>query len=478
MSKTIRSELYIGGQWVPPHGQETLTVQSAATEEIIGSVPAAAPADVDAAVAAAKTAFPGWRAWAPERRAAVLDRFADEIDDRTEAIITAISRQNGMPITVARRLEAGFSSLLLRYYAKLVRHQPAAEVRPGILVRQTSIRRHPIGVIAAIVPWNVPQTLTFTKVAPALAAGCTVVVKPAPETVLDAYLVAEAALAAGVPQGVLSIVPGGRELGAYLVSHPDVDKVAFTGSTEGGRAVAEACARLLRPVSLELGGKSAAIFLDDADLDPAAIGESLFAATLVNNGQVCFLGTRVLAPRSRYAEVLGLLEAVVRASPVGDPLDESTLIGPLASARQRDRVQGYIEMGRAEGARVVAGGGRHPGPGWFVQPTIFADVDNSFRIAQEEIFGPVLSVIPYDTDDDAVRIANDTMYGLGGTVWSTDTERALSVAARVQTGTIGINGYAPEPTAPFGGIKASGIGREFGPEGLASYQNLQSIYFP
>ncbi|MGI5490162.1 aldehyde dehydrogenase [Microtetraspora malaysiensis] len=481
MSRTDHDKLYIGGRWVAPLGGQTLTVRSAATEEIIGSVPAASEADVDAAVVAARAAFTdpiGWRAWEPERRAAVLERFADEIDKRTESIITAISRQNGMPITVARKLEAGFSALLLRYYAKLIREQPAEDVRPGMLVKETSVRRHPVGVVAAIVPWNVPQTLTFTKVAPAMAAGCAIVVKPSPETVLDAYLMAEAARAAGVPDGVLSIVPGGRELGAYLVSHPGVDKVAFTGSTEGGRAVAEACARLLRPVSLELGGKSAAIFLDDADLDAAGIGESLFAATLVNNGQVCFLGTRVLAPRSRYAEVIGLLEAVMKAAPVGDPLDEQTLIGPMASARQRDRVLAYIDAGRAEGARVIVGGGRASGPGWFVQPTLFADVDNSSRIAQEEIFGPVLSVIPYDSDDDAVRIANDSAYGLGGTVWSSDSDRAVSVASRVQTGTIGINGYAPEPTAPFGGVKASGIGREFGPEGLASYQNFQSIYFP
>ncbi|GAA2823231.1 aldehyde dehydrogenase family protein [Kribbella solani] len=470
---TDHQELYVGGEWVRPAGQERLTVRSASTEAIIGSVPAASAADADAAVRAARAVCTdpgGWSAWPPARRADVLDRFADELDRRAEDIITAICRQNGMPLAIARQIEAGSAARLLRYYARLIRELPIEETRPGLLVKETLVRRRPIGVVAAILPWNVPQTLMFAKVAPALAAGCPIIVKPSPETVLDAYLVAEAAEAAGIPRGVLSILPGGRELGAYLVSHPEVDRVAFTGSTEGGRAVAEACARLLRPVSLELGGKSAAIVLDDADLEPDEVRADLFAATLANSGQVCFLGTRVLAPRSRYAEVVELFEQILKSAPVGDPLDERTLIGPMVSARQRDRVQGYIEAGRADGARVVVGGDRVSGPGWFVQPTLFADVDNSARIAQEEIFGPVLSVIPYDADDDAVRIANDSQYGLGGTVWSGDPERALAVASRVQTGTIGINGYAPEPTAPFGGVKASGIGREYGPEGLASYQ--------
>lgn len=478
---THHDTLFLAGDFVPPRGSQRITVVSPSTEEVIGSVPEAAPADVDAAVAAARAAFDdsaGWSTWEPAARADVLDRFADEIDKRQEDILTAISSQNGMPISVARLLEGGFSSLLLRYYAGLVRDQAPEERRLGMLVRETIVRRGPIGVVAAIVPWNVPQTLTFTKVAPALAAGCTVVVKPSPETVLDVYVVAEAAQAAGVPAGVLSFVPGDRDLGAYLVSHPGIDKVAFTGSTAGGRTVAEACARLLRPVSLELGGKSAAIVLDDADLDLDRMGQSMFAATLANNGQVCFLGTRVLAPRSRYAEVVDAFAAIMSSAPVGDALDERTLIGPMASARQRDRVQEYIDLGVASGARAVVGGGRTDRRGWFVQPTLFADVDNSDRIAQEEIFGPVLSVIAYEGDDEAVRIANASSYGLGGTVWSTDPERALAIAGRVQTGTIGLNGYAPEPTAPFGGVKQSGIGREFGPEGLATYQQLKSIYLP
>ncbi|MBF4478198.1 Acyl-CoA reductase [Rhodococcus rhodochrous J3] len=479
---TNHSRLFIGGQWTDPTGNERIDVYSASTEELIGSVPHANSTDVDNAVAAARRAFEdptGWSRWTPDRRADVLDRFADEYDKRAEAICYAIARQNGMPITVARQLEAPYPPALLRYYANLARTQPTEEIRPGIFVSNTLVRREPVGVVAAIVPWNVPQTLTMTKLAPALAAGCTIVIKPSPETVLDAYLLAEAAAAAGLPDGVMSIVPGGRELGAYLVSHPGVDKVAFTGSTAGGKAVAQACAALLRPVTLELGGKSAAIILDDAELNLAAIGQSLFTATLANNGQVCFLGTRVLAPRARYKEVVDCFAALIEGAPVGDAVDDKTLFGPMASATQRDRVASYIDIGIRDGARVVTGGsGRPEGQdrGWFVKPTLFADVDNTTVISREEIFGPVLSVIAYDGDEDAVKIANDSDYGLGGSVWSADDSRALAVASAVQSGTVGINGYIPDPGAPFGGIKASGIGREFGPEGLANYQQAKSIY--
>jgi acyl-CoA reductase-like NAD-dependent aldehyde dehydrogenase len=277
---------------------------------------------------------------------------------------------------------------------------------------------------------------------------------------------------------VINIVPAGREVGAYLVQHPGIDKVAFTGSTAAGRSVAEACGRLLRPVTLELGGKSAAIVLDDASLDLAAIGEKLFAAILLNQGQACYLGTRVLAPRSRYEEIVELLTAFAGMLKVGDPLDPATQIGPLASERQRDRVEGYIAKGKSDGARVTTGGGRPAGisRGFYVEPTVFADVANGWTIAQEEIFGPVLSVIGYSGDAEAVAIANDSGYGLGGSVWTSDHDRGLAVAKQIKTGTIGINGYLPDPTAPFGGVRASGIGRELGPEGLAAYQAQQSVY--
>ncbi|MGH3969500.1 MAG: aldehyde dehydrogenase family protein, partial [Mycobacterium sp.] len=282
----------------------------------------------------------------------------------------------------------------------------------------------------------------------------------------------------GIPGGVINIVPGGRELGAYLVAHPQLDKVSFTGSTAAGRWVAETCGRLLRPVTLELGGKSAAVVLDDADLDLGTVGQKLFEATLVNQGQTCYLGTRVLAPASRYDEVVEVFAALAAGLKIGDALDPSTQIGPLTSERQRARVEGYIAKGKAEGATVVVGGGRPQGQdkGWFVQPTVFADVDNSHTIAQEEIFGPVLSVIKYADDNDAVRIANDSDYGLGGTVWTSDVERGLGVAKRIRTGTVGINTYLPDPNAPYGGVKASGLGRELGPEAIGHYQVVKSIY--
>ncbi len=345
-----------------------------------------------------------------------------------------------------------------------------------MLGKKVLVRRDPIGVVAAIVPWNVPQAITFLKLGPALAAGNTVVLKPAPETVLDAFLMAEAAIEAGLPPGVLNVVPAGREVGAYLVAHPGVDKVSFTGSTVAGRAIAETCGRLLRPVTLELGGKSAAIVLDDADLSSTI--ESFFGATLLNNGQICWLGTRILAPRSRYDVVVDTITGLAQSLTVGDPLEPATKVGPLVSERQRERVESYIGKGKAEGGRVTAGGGRPQGldRGWFVEPTIFADVDTKATIAQEEIFGPVLAVIQYSDEAEAVAIANDSDYGLGGSVWTSDPERGAAFAKKVRSGTVGVNGYVNDPYAPFGGIKSSGMGRELGPEGLQPFQLLKSIY--
>ncbi|MFI7705109.1 aldehyde dehydrogenase [Nonomuraea sp. NPDC049480] len=472
---------FIGGAWVSPATDGVLAPINASTEERLGQVPEGAEADIDAAVAAARRAFDdpsGWSSWEPARRAEVMDRLADAIDRRADGFVERVSAQNGMPVAVARQLETGYPSAVLRYYAGLARAAAFEETRDGLFGGSIEVRRMPVGVVAAIVPWNFPQALSMFKIAPAMATGCTLVIKPSPETVLDSYLLAEAVEEAGVPAGVVNIVPAGREVGAYLVAHPDVDKVAFTGSTAAGRIIAETCGRLLRPVTLELGGKSAAIVLDDADLDLGKIGQGLFGATLLNNGQTCFLGTRVLAPRSRYAEVVDAFTALAGSLTVGDAADPATQIGPMATARQRDRVESYIAKGRGEGARVTTGGGRPAGldRGWFVQPTVFADVDNSSVIAQEEIFGPVLSLIPYDGVDDAVRIANDSDFGLGGTVWTSDPERGAAVAHRVRTGTIGVNRYIPDPAAPFGGVKASGLGRELGPEGLAGYQQVQTVY--
>ena len=475
------NELFIGGDWISPQGSDRISVTAASTEEFVGSVPDGTNADIDAAVNAARAAFAdpaGWSSWSVEDRAQALERLAAALESRAQETAHRVSLQNGMPISFALQVEAVFPSVLAHYYAGMIRQTSLQEDRPGLLGGTVHVLSKPVGVVGGIVPWNYPQTLAMFKLAPLLAAGCTTVIKPSPETVLDSLLLAEAIIEAGLPPGVVNIVPAGREVGAYLVEHPGVDKVAFTGSTAAGRTIARRCGELLRPVTLELGGKSAAIVLDDADLSQAT--EALFAATLANNGQTCNIGTRILAPRARYDEVLGVFSALADALVVGDSLDPSTQIGPLASARQRERVEGYIAKGRAEGGRVVAGGGR-PGDldrGWFVQPTIFADVQNSDTIAREEIFGPVLAVIPYDGVDEAVAIANDSEFGLGGSVWTADPERGEAIAKRVQTGSIGINHYMLDPAGPFGGVKASGLGRELGPEGLMAYLQLQSIYEP
>ncbi|MET7898608.1 aldehyde dehydrogenase [Streptomyces mirabilis] len=481
MTVTEYDSLFIGGRWSKPSTNKVISVMSPSTGLHLGAVPEAVETDVDRAVRAARTAFDsasGWSTWEPARRAAAMVRLADALDARKEEMATRVSAQNGMPISVAGPFEATVPAGLLRYYAGVLQDAHFEEQRQGLPIGTTLVRREPLGVVAAIVPWNFPQVLAFFKMAPALAAGCTLVLKPSPETVLDSYLLAEAIAEAGLPEGVINIVPGGRATGAYLVSHPGVDKVSFTGSTAAGRQIAAACGQLLRPVTLELGGKSAAIILDDADL-PGSV-DQLFAASLLNNGQTCFASTRILAPRSRYDEVVDFYTTMAESATVGDALDPATQVGPLVSSRQRDRVESYIAKGLNEGARLTAGGARPVGleTGWFVEPTVFADVDNASTIAQEEIFGPVLSIIRYDGDNDAVSIANDSAYGLGGTVWSADPNRALGIAKRIRTGTIGLNGYLPDLTSPYGGMKASGLGRELGPEGLAAFQQFQSIYHP
>jgi aldehyde dehydrogenase (NAD+) len=450
-------------------------VLEAATGEVLGDGASATEGEIDAAVAAARAALSAWQAASPDHRAEVLTAFAAALDQRARGTDELVTRENGMPMSLSRGANGRFPAALVRYYAQLITDTPIEEIRPS-MIGHTVVRREAIGVVAAIVPWNYPQALAAFKLAPALAAGCTVVLKAAPETALDALVFAEAAAEAGLPPGVLNIVPGGAPAGAYLVAHPGVDKVTFTGSTAAGRAIGEVCGRLLRPVTLELGGKSAAIILDDADL--GATMKGLRTASFVNNGQTCHLSSRILVPRSRYDEVLEALVEMVDGLTVGDPLDKATDIGPLVSARQRDRVLGYIESGKNSSAKLVAGGSvpADQTRGWFVSPTVFADVDNTDRIAQEEIFGPVLAVIPYDGDDEAVELANDSEFGLAGSVWSTDNERATEVARAVRTGTIGINDYQLDFRAPFGGVKASGIGRELGPEGLDAFFSLKSIY--
>jgi aldehyde dehydrogenase (NAD+) len=469
----MSAQIYVNGTFRP--SARSAGVIEAATGEPLGDGAHATTAEIDDAVGAARAALHGWRATPRAERAEILRAMAAALKSRAKATNELVTRENGMPMSLSRGANGAFPALLLTYYADMIAGLADEETRPAA-IGHTIVRREPVGVVAAITPWNYPQALAAFKLAPALAAGCPVVLKPSPETALDAMVFGEAATEAGLPPGVLNVVPGGTDTGVHLVAHPGIDKVSFTGSTVAGRAIGQTCGRLLRPVTLELGGKSAAIILDDADLDATVNG--LRAQSFANNGQTCYLNSRILAPRSRYAEVVDAMAAMAEGLTVGDPLELTTDIGPVVSERQRERVLGYIDAGTADGAKIVAGGAipKDQPRGWFVEPTVFAEVSNEHRIAQEEIFGPVLAVIAYDDDADAVRIANDSEYGLGGTVWSADTDRATEVARSVHTGTIGVNAYNLDIAAPFGGVKASGLGRELGPEGLDAFLETKSIY--
>jgi betaine-aldehyde dehydrogenase len=467
--------LFIGGDWVAPAGTATIDVISPHTEEVVGRVPDGTPADMDRAVAAAREAFDNgpWPKMTMAERAAVVGRLAELYAARQGEMAEIITTEMGSPITFSQMAQAPQPLGMLQYFAELGRTYVVEDERPG-LFGPVTVRREPVGVVAAVVPWNVPQFVIMTKLAPALVAGCTIVVKPAPETPLDSYPLAEMIVEAGIPDGVVNIVAAGREAGEHLVSHPGVDKVAFTGSTAAGRRIASICGDQLKRCSLELGGKSAAIILDDADL--ASTMGFLQIASLMNNGQACVAQTRILASRSRYDEVVQAVADMTASMPVGDPADPATGIGPLVAKRQQDRVESYIRAGIDEGAKPVIGGLDRPHDrGWYVAPTVFANVSNDMRIAREEIFGPVLSVIPYEDEADAVRIANDSEYGLAGTVWTADTAHGMDIARQVRTGTYGVNLYMIETCAPFGGYKSSGLGRELGPEGLSHYLEYKSI---
>jgi aldehyde dehydrogenase (NAD+) len=473
----VKDKLFIDGQWVDPAGSGTIEVIEAHTEEVLGTAPDGTEADIDKAVAAARRTFDAgeWTSTTPEQRAEIMAGISGNLQARYEEIAELISRENGSPKSFSVMAQVFASTMVLDYYTNLAKTFTFEEERQGAL-GQVLVRREPVGVVGAIVPWNVPLFVTMLKLAPALAAGCTMVLKPAPETALDAYLLAEACEAAGLPKGVLNIVAAGREVGEHLVTHPDLDKISFTGSTAAGRRIAGLCGEQLRRCTLELGGKSAAIVLDDADLS-ANIDNLLIGGSYMNNGQACVAQTRILASRSNYDEVVEALVERARALRVGDPLDDATEIGPLVAKRQQDRVLGYIQKGQDEGAKVAIGGGvpADQPKGWFVEPTVFVNVDNKMTIAQEEIFGPVVVVIPYDDVDDAVRIANDSPYGLSGSVWTKDQGQGLDIARRVRTGTFGINGMGMDFGAPFGGFKCSGIGRELGPEGLGGYLEYKNI---
>jgi aldehyde dehydrogenase (NAD+) len=470
--------LYIGGERVAPATDATITVISPWTEQLVATVPEGSEADIDRAVAAAMAAQ-GSERWgrAPlDVRVGALARLADVYEVRKDEIAAAMSTEMGCPRAQAASMHVDPAARALRYYTGLAATYPFTERREG--ARTTVVRRRPVGVCAAIVPWNGPAFLSMLKVAPALAAGCAVVLKPSPEAPLSSYVLADIATEAGLPAGTLNIVVAGREVSEYLVTHPDVRKVSFTGSSPAGRRVAELCGRSLKRVSLELGGKSAGIFLEDADV-PAAV-EALRLGSFANAGQVCTARTRLFVPWTRYAEVTDAVAAMADGITVGDPSAAGTEMGPIVSARQKERVLGYIAQGRAEGARQVTTRKADdlPAHGWFVPPTVFADVTNDMTIAREEIFGPVVCVIGYETVDEAVAMANDSEFGLSGSVFTTDIEAGLALSDRIQSGTFGVNAFGNDITAPFGGVKASGLGREMGQEGLEEYVEYQSVLMP
>jgi aldehyde dehydrogenase (NAD+) len=465
----------IGGQMTAPSTQNTIEVISPHSEQVIGRTPDGAPADIDAAVAAAQSAMAGeWGRTSPAERVEVMKRLLEECRKRADDFGFAQVSEMGCPIAQVNpvMVEPAFDQL--EYYTDLAAGMDFAEHRVGVGGRSL-VRHRPVGVVGAIVPWNGPPMLTMMKLAPALAAGCAMVLKPAPEAPLDSYVLADAALAAGLPDGVLNIVPGGRQLGEYLVTHPGIDKVAFTGSGVAGKRIGALCGELHRPVTLELGGKSAAIILEDADL--AATVTGIAFNSFLNNGQVCAADSRILLPASRFDEFVDAIAAMVGSFKVGDPFDPETFVGPLVTDRQRDRVEGYIALGVSEGARAIVGGGRPRDlhSGWYVEPTVFVDVKPSMTIAREEIFGPVIALLAYTDEDDAVALSNDTNYGLAGSIWTSDVAHAVELSARIETGTMAINAFGCQPCTPFGGVKSSGIGREGGPEGLRAYLSTQSV---
>lgn len=470
------SDHFIDGDWTPAHGEGRIEVIDPATGEGWGSVPAGDDVDVERAVTAARRAFEEgpWPRMTPSERAAVLVRFAAEVEARAAGLSITNTLENGSPVAETGGAAANAAGIL-RYFANLAPHLESDDVRPfphggG----ESVVRRDPVGVCALIAPWNFPINLVVIKLAPALLAGNTVVIKPASPTPLSIRYIIAAAQAAGVPAGVVNLVTGSGRLGDALVRHPLVDKVAFTGSTEVGRRIAAACGEMLRPVTLELGGKSAAVLLDDVDLDAFA---SVFVRSCMrNSGQTCYISTRILAPRSRYEEIVERIAGVVAAAPQGDPRDPSTVFGPVANRSQYESVLEHIASARAEGARFVMGGEPLPGPGFFIAPTVLADVTPEMRVAREEIFGPVVTVQPYEAVDDAVALANSTRFGLGGIVFSGDERRAFAVAERIDSGSVGINFFASNHAAPFSGRHDSGMGVEYGVEGLEQYTSFKSIH--
>ncbi len=468
----IRDKLYIDGLWLSSSGKGVIAVRSASTEEVIGTVPEGTLGDVNAAVAAARAAFGTWSLTTPAERSALLSKIHEGMKARADEIARTIASEVGMPLKLAGRIQAGLPTHTFSMYAKLA-SQFSFEEKTG----NSLVVRDPVGVVGAITPWNYPLHQIAAKVAPALAAGCTVVLKPSEVAPLNAFILADIVHEAGLPKGVFNLVSGfGPTVGEALAKHPDVDMISFTGSTRAGRRVSELAAGTIKRVALELGGKSAAVILEDADL--AAAVKGTVNACFLNSGQTCNAHTRMLVPEDRYAEAAKLAKDIAETFTVGDPFGESAKLGPLTSAAQRDRVRGYIEQAIHEGAELLTGGAEAPAGlarGYYVKPTVFGRVDPKSALAQEEIFGPVLAIITYKDEDDAVRIANDTVYGLAGGVWSKDEERARRVARRLRAGQIDINGGPFNMHAPFGGFKQSGNGRELGRYGMEEFLEYKSL---
>ncbi|PRX96394.1 aldehyde dehydrogenase [Paraburkholderia sp. BL25I1N1] len=478
LSEDIRTRFYINGQWAQPNSPQELELVSPISEEVIFRLPAASVEDVDAAIESARRAFDSglWSATSRSDRAAALRRIAAEMRDRLPLFSRVWTAQVGAPSWFAERFTS-LAAAYFDYYADLI-SESTFESERAISTGRVKVIREPVGVCALIVPWNAPLVLLAQKLAAALAAGCTVVTKPSPETPLDAQVLAECVRQAGLPDGVFNVVPAGREVGDWLIRQPMIDKVSFTGSTAAGKHIAQVCSDRLARVSLELGGKSAAVICDDADIDAWIANIAPF--TMPFSGQICFSQTRVLVPRKRHDEFVDAYTTAIQRMKVGNPWEPDTVIGPVATANQYRRVMDFIGIAKREGANVVLGGTRASGHerGYFVAPTVFDNVRNDMTIAREEVFGPVVSIIDHNGDDDAVRIANDSNYGLSGTVFSNDVERAERIARRIRTGNLTINGLQLDPSVPFGGFKQSGLGREGGPEGLAMFTETKAIYLP
>ena len=468
----VRDKLFIGGEWISPAGVETIDVVNASTEEVMGRIPQGTPEDVDRAVQAARAAFESWSQAPLEERANVVRAIAAGLAARSDEIAATISQEMGMPVGLSKAIQAGLPTMTFTSVPDLVE-----EVRWQEEIGNSLVVREPVGVVGAITPWNYPLHQIAAKVAPALAVGCTVVLKPSEVAPLNAFILAEIIEEAGAPAGVFNLVTGtGPVVGEAIASHPGIDMVSFTGSTRAGRRVSELAAQNVKPVALELGGKSPNVILDDADLQ-AAVTDGV-SKCFLNSGQTCSALTRMLVPRERLDEAEQIAAAVASAFTVGDPFGDETKLGPLVSDVQRERVRGYIRKGIEEGARLVCGGAEPPEDlpaGFYVRPTVFSDVTPEMTIAQDEIFGPVLVILPYDDEEDAVRIANDTIYGLAAGVWAGDPTRAQQVARRIRAGQIEINGGAFDLRAPFGGFKQSGNGRENGRFGLEEYLEAKAL---